>query len=138
MNIAIKARAVGRCLPLFLLFLFCAPSWATEQVSTRMGMLEFDSGYPTKETTKKLYDELDFQRAVQSYLWAMPFVSYSAAVEATLQKGGNNHTVVIQPNSAEQQQLILTGNQDTVYLSGVLDLTEGPVVLELPPACWAR
>jgi len=133
MNIAIKSRAVGRCLPLFLLFLFCAQGWAAEQVSTRIGDLEFDSGYPTKETTEKLYDELDFQRAVQSYLWAMPFVSYAAAAEATLQKGGNNHTVVIQPNSAEQQQLILTGNQDTVYLSGVLDLTEGPVVLELPP-----
>lgn len=133
MNVAIKARAVGRCLPLLLLFLFCAQSWAAEKVSTRMGELEFNSGYPTKETTKKLYDELDFQRAVQSYLWAMPFVSYSAATEATLQKGANNHTVIIQPNSAEQQQLILTGNQDTVYLSGVLDLTEGAVVLELPP-----
>jgi len=80
----------------------------------------------------QLYDELDFQRAVQAYLWAMPFVSYAAATDASLAKGANNHTVLIQPNSAEQQQLILTGNQDTVYLSGVLDLREGPVVVELP------
>jgi hypothetical protein len=83
-------------------------------------------------TAQKLYDELDFQRAVQAYLLAMPFFSYAAAVDATLSKRANNHTVVIQPNSAEQQQLILTGNQDTVYLSGVLDLRDGPVFVELP------
>jgi hypothetical protein len=107
-------------------------AWSNSVVESRIGELEFSSGYPTEATVDKLYDELDFQRAVQAYLWAMPFVSYASAVEATLGKGANNHTVVIQPNSAEQQQLILTGNQDTVYLSGVLDLRDGPVVVELP------
>ncbi|MEX1350648.1 MAG: DUF1254 domain-containing protein, partial [Desulfobacterales bacterium] len=117
-----------------LLFILTAANvaWSNTVVDSRIGELEFSSGYPTEATVDKLYDELDFQRAVQAYLWAMPFVSYAAAVEATLGKGANNHTVVIQPNSAEQQQLILTGNQDTVYLSGVLDLRDGPVVVELP------
>ena len=107
-------------------------AWSNSVVDSRIGELEFSSGYPTEATVDKLYDELDFQRAVQAYLWAMPFVSYASVAEATLSTGANNHTVVIQPNSAEQQQLILTGNQDTVYLSGVLDLREGPVVVELP------
>jgi hypothetical protein len=31
--------------------------------------------YPTDETVQKLYDERDFQRAVQLYLWASPLVS---------------------------------------------------------------
>jgi hypothetical protein len=26
--------------------------------------------YPSKETTQKLYDEMEFQRATQAYLWA--------------------------------------------------------------------
>lgn len=119
---------------LFMLFflLLASTGRADSTVNSRIGELTFDSGYPTAATAQKLYDELDFQRAVQAYLWAMPFVSYAAATEASLAKGANNHTVVIQPNSAEQQQLILTGNQDTVYLSGVLDLREGPVVVELP------
>lgn len=120
------------CMTLLLVLALTNVSWASTKVDSRIGALEFTSGYPTEETAKKLYDELDFQRAVQAYLWAMPFVSYAAAVDATLAKGANNHSVVIQPNSAEQQQLILTGNQDTVYLSGVLDLRDGPVVLELP------
>ena len=32
-------------------------------------------GYPTKDTVTKLYDEMDFQRAMQAYLWSFPAVS---------------------------------------------------------------
>ena len=43
---------------------------------TRIGKLsfthDFANGYPTEETVRKLYDERDFQRAVQAYIWAMP------------------------------------------------------------------
>ena len=31
-------------------------------VETRLGRLDFEVGYPTPETTAKLYDELDLQR----------------------------------------------------------------------------
>ncbi len=41
---------------------------AQETVQTRIGPLSFthgfQTGYPTKETVDKLYEELDFQRAV--------------------------------------------------------------------------
>ena len=42
-----------------------------ETPSTRMGELEFKAGYPTQATVELLYDELDFQRAVQAYLWSL-------------------------------------------------------------------
>ena len=45
---------------------------SAQSIDSRIGKLEFQSGYPTDETVQKLYDELDFQRAVQAYLWAMP------------------------------------------------------------------
>jgi len=45
-----------------------------ETVDTRIGKLDFELGVPTKETVAKLYDELDFQRACQLYLWALPTV----------------------------------------------------------------
>jgi len=54
-----------------LLSMLAAASWA-ETIKSRIGKLSFTSGYPTKETVQKLYDELDFQRAVQTYLWALP------------------------------------------------------------------
>lgn len=48
--------------------------WA-DSVETRIGKLSFEYGLPTIETTDKLFDELDFQRAVQAYIWGLPIVS---------------------------------------------------------------
>jgi hypothetical protein len=54
---------------LTLLFLVVANAgWGDFTVNSRIGELTFDSGYPTEATARKLYDELDFQRAVQAYL----------------------------------------------------------------------
>lgn len=115
----------------WLLLLFTTSGWS-ETINSRLGALEFQSGYPTDETTRRLYDELDFQRGVQAYLWALPMVSYGAMADAHKALGCDSHTVIVAENSAEQQQLVLTANQDTVYMSGVLDLREGPMVMELP------
>ena len=48
-----------------------------DKVETRIGTLDFDMGMPTQETIKNLYDEMDFQRAVQAYLWAIPLVGFA-------------------------------------------------------------
>ena len=50
-------------------------------VETRIGMLnfthDFENGYPTHETVERLFNEMDFQRACQAYIWAIPYVSMS-------------------------------------------------------------
>ncbi len=43
--------------------LLVCPAIAQETRDTRIGKLSFESGYPSQETVKKLYDEMDFQRA---------------------------------------------------------------------------
>jgi hypothetical protein len=48
----------------------------------RLGPLPLDNGYPTPTTAQKLYDELDFQRATQAYLWALPAVGFKALYDA--------------------------------------------------------
>jgi hypothetical protein len=56
--------------------LLCLPvAVHAETVDTRIGKLDFELGVPTKATVAKLYDELDFQRACQVYLWALPAVN---------------------------------------------------------------
>ena len=40
--------------------------------------LLFKNDYPTNETVNKLYDAIDFQRACQAYIWAVPIVSMNA------------------------------------------------------------
>jgi hypothetical protein len=59
-----------------------SPALAQNQtVDSHIGKLEFThdfaNGYPTKETVEKLYDERDFQRACQLYLWSLPAVSFA-------------------------------------------------------------
>lgn len=41
------------------------------KVNTHIGELVFDHGIPTEDTSKKLYYELDYHRAVQRYLLAV-------------------------------------------------------------------
>jgi hypothetical protein len=40
--------------------------------------LPFEENRPTEETAQTLPDELLFQRATQSYLWALPLINTSA------------------------------------------------------------
>ncbi len=42
-----------------------------DKVETRLGTLNFFDGFPDKASVEKLYDNLDFQRAVQAYLLAL-------------------------------------------------------------------
>lgn len=39
-----------------------------DTVETRLGTLKFFDGFPDKATVEELYDNLDFERAVQTYL----------------------------------------------------------------------
>ncbi len=46
-----------------------------DKVETRLGTLNFFDGFPDDATVDKLYDNLDFQRAVQAYLLGLAPVS---------------------------------------------------------------
>jgi hypothetical protein len=50
-------------------------SLAQEPHFNELANLPFAEGRPTKETTQTLKDELLFQRATQTYLWAMPLIN---------------------------------------------------------------
>jgi hypothetical protein len=54
----------------------------SQKIDTRVGTLEFThdfaNGYPTDATVEKLYDERDFQRACQAYLWSLPAVAFTS------------------------------------------------------------
>ena len=59
--------------------------------------------------------------------------SYGAMADAHRALGADSHTVIVADKLAEPRQLAMTANRDTGYMSGVLDLREGPMVTELPP-----
>lgn len=104
-----------------------------DKVETRLGTLNFFGGFPDHATTEKLYDNLDFQRAVQAYLLALPVVNQVGNRDAILQMGPANTTVPIWESMVDSRTTELTANNNTPYTWFWLDLRKGPVVLEAPP-----
>jgi hypothetical protein len=106
---------------------------APAEVQTRLGTLHFDSGVPDQATTDKLYDNLDFQHAVQAYLLGLPPVNQLANKSAILAMGPANATVPIWERLVDSRTVELTANDNTPYTWFWLDLRKGPLVLEVPP-----
>src|SRR6185436_4020105 len=105
-------------------------------VDSRIGKLEFThdfaNGYPTKETVEKLYDERDFQRACQAYLWAIPAVSFAEWQRGQASFGAKNGDIA-SLLSYEDRLGVLTPNATTPYYLIFVDLSGGPFVIDMPP-----
>ncbi len=108
-----------------------------EKFNTPIGELEFElGGYPTAATTQKLFDALDFQRAVKAYLDFMPALSVQGICDSLERDAGikNCSTILVYADLLNATPIILTGNTESVYASGHLDLKkDGPTVFEAPP-----
>jgi len=104
-----------------------------DRVETRLGTLNFFDGSPDKATAEKLYDNLDFQRAVQAYLLALPAVNQAANRDAIRTLGPVNTVVPIFERLVDSRSIFLTANDNTVYSWTWIDLSKGPMVLEVPP-----
>ncbi len=104
-----------------------------DTVETRLGTLNFFDGFPDKASVEKIYDNLDFQRAVQAYLLAIPAVNQADNRAAILQMGPANTTVPIWEQMVDSRTIELTANNNTPYTWFWVDLSNGPLVLEAPP-----
>jgi hypothetical protein len=104
-----------------------------ETIDTRIGKLDFELGVPTKETVAKLYDELDFQRACQLYLWALPIVNMAQIKMYTDFNSGSRDGDVTIYEGYHNLSRLLTPNVTTPYVTGGVDLANsGPIVVEVP------
>jgi hypothetical protein len=111
---------------------------AQDTVETRIGKLTFESGYPSPETLARLYDEMDFQRACQAYLWGIPAVGMAEwrLAHRDIMKGQNGQ--MLSYLTFQEKLGILTPNFTTPYIVGLIDLEEsGPIALDLPPGLMA-
>ena len=110
------------------------PSLLTpDRVETRLGPLEFFDGYPNPETVTAVYDNLDFQRGVRTFLDAMPIASLHAMREGLREVGVANGTIGIFESLMDSRTLFLTANTESVYAFAWLDLKDGPMVVESAP-----
>jgi len=110
-------------------------STGLDTVETSIGTLTYERGYPTPETTRSIFDELDYQRAVQAYLWAYPAVSFqSIKIAMARDLGLGRNELGIADHFVDPRSLWLTANDTTIYAVAGIDLAQdGPVVIEIPP-----
>lgn len=105
---------------------------APDAIETRAGRLEFHDGVPTEDTAQKVYDALDFTRALNVYNNSFRGASALALVKGFQEIGAKPGDVVIFSELMDSTSLFLTANADTVYYMSGIDLSAGPVVIEQP------
>ena len=66
-----------------------------DSVQTSLGMLRFFDGFPDGSTVQRAYDNLDFQRGVQSFLESLPAASMYATRQGYRTFGPDNQTILI-------------------------------------------
>ena len=102
-------------------------------VETRIGGLEFENGYPSQKSVEKLYDEIDFQRACQAYLWGLPMLATEAFVESFKEDLDGQWGDLIEVKTFQDRSYGITANATTDYMFTWVDLSEtGPVVIDVP------
>jgi hypothetical protein len=90
---------------------------------------------PTPETAKLLKDELLFQRATQTYLWALPLINTLGMKFGSEKAFGAGYDILpVWKKRLDAKTLVTTPNSDVIYAMTYLDLgKDGPMVFEAPP-----
>ena len=103
--------------------------------SSNSPICPFVENRPTPETAQTLTDELLFQRATQTYLWALPLINtLGMKVGSEKQFGAGYNVLPIWKKRLDAKTLVTTPNSDVIYAMSYVDLgKDGPIVFEAPP-----
>ena len=104
-----------------------------EVIATPIGDITLTNTYFDDDASTRLYDEMDYQRATQSYLWSTPLVSIATWRDAQAKAyrvTGETDFVVLR--SLKEKRGIVTGNLTTPYLFNFLSLEKGSLEIEYP------
>lgn len=107
---------------------------SAQTVDTRIGKIDLFEGVPAgAQTVQKLFDESDFQRASQAYVWALPLVGFAQWQADARNVFGAKDTDMVVYQSVQDKLGILTANATTPYIIGLPDLSKtGPLVIDYP------
>jgi len=95
-------------------------------------MYNFEHGFPTRDATQRARDDADYERAVTAYRFWYPTVSAEGICNGNREMGAKDNDSIMMM-SAGPRHVLFTPNSDTPYAAAVLDLKDGPYVIEVPP-----
>lgn len=99
----------------------------------RLGQLAFSDGMPSDETVRKVYDQLDFSRGVETFLTGCPAASVFAFLRGMKEAGMGTFSLGIHEQLSDARSLWLTPNTSTVYCVAEINVENGPTVMQVPP-----
>ncbi|WP_210417821.1 DUF1254 domain-containing protein [Bythopirellula goksoeyrii] len=104
-----------------------------ETISTPIGEIELEDSYFADDVSQRLFDEMDYQRACQLYLWSTPLVSITAWRDAQGDAFGvTKDTDFVVLRSLKEKRGIVTGNLTTPYIFNFSNLQDGPIQIDYP------
>ncbi len=102
-------------------------------VETPFGPITMDGDIIAKQDVDKIYTELAFQQACQSYMWALPLVSFVQWQYTHKNVFGAKSGDIVLYTGYENLIKILTANATTPYLVTFIDMAkDGAFIVELP------
>ena len=102
-----------------------------------LGTLEFFDGMPSDDTVQKLYDNLDLIRATTAFLDGIPVAAIQGFVNGFRSTGLEVNQVTMTETLMDARSIWLTANTTTIYVTSIVDSSNGPVVIEVPPGILA-
>jgi hypothetical protein len=92
----------------------------------------FDQGFPDDDTSERVHNETDLRNAIEVYRFFYPTVSAEGLMNGQREAGAeDNKSGMLM--ACGPRHVLFTGNSDTPYLGGNLDLKKGgAMVIEVP------
>jgi hypothetical protein len=105
-----------------------------KEVATSQGLFPLDErGLPEQETIPALFDEMDYQGAVQAYLWAMPQMAIHGQRKMNEFYGAKGSLALMTTYMDPSVYGFTTPNRVVRYIWNVYNFEEmGPMVMEMP------
>ncbi|HWL11268.1 MAG TPA: DUF1254 domain-containing protein [Planctomicrobium sp.] len=132
--VQMRPAVVTAAMLLLLVGTACAQGPVSDRFES-LANLPFEKNRPTEKTAETLKEELLFQRATQTYLWAMPQLNTMGMRDGFNEAFGTGYNVMaIWTRRLDAKTRITTPNSDLIYGMTFVDLSDtGPLVFEAPP-----
>jgi hypothetical protein len=115
-----------------------AKLYGDEKITTSFGLIELQHSFITDESSQKLFDEMDLQRASQAYIWSTPLVSFGTwRKEQDKNYGPNARGTFAVFNSFNEKLGIVTANLTTPYVLAFDNLSSGALYVDYPAGMTA-
>ena len=109
-------------------------SWAQMDRYDGLANAPMVENRPAPATATLLRDELLFQRAAQTYLWALPLINTLGMKVGSEKVFGSGYNVLpVWKKRLDAKTLVTTPNSDVIYAMNYIDVgRDGPIVLDAP------